>query len=97
MVFAAQNPCKELTFPGCLLLQEASMEQAFWMVPAIDSWAVTQPGNHSGLHKRVPVREPRASCSGACGRDVSHKPSAGLHWGCSRLRGRWGVCVFEGV
>lgn len=41
VVVAEQNQCKELTLPACLLLQETSGEQAFLVVQAIDSRAVT--------------------------------------------------------
>lgn len=58
VVVAEQNQCKELTLPGCLLLQETSGEQTFLVVQATDSRAVTQLHNHSTLHKGVHIREP---------------------------------------
>lgn len=63
-----QNQCKGLTFPGCLLLQETSVEQAFLVVQATDNCAVTQLHNHSTLHKGVHFREPRVSFSDVCGK-----------------------------
>lgn len=73
------------------------MEQALLVVQAIDSCAATQLHNHSAPHKGVRIREPRARFSDVCRRDVSHRPSAGLHWGCSTLVKLGYVSLFEGV
>lgn len=69
------------------------MEQGLLVVQAIDNRAVTQLHNHSALHKGVHIREPRARVSDVCRRDVSHRPSAGLHWGMFSFS-EVGVCVY---
>lgn len=71
------------------------MEQALLVVQAIDNRAATQLHNHSAPYKGVRIREPRARSSDVCRRDVSHRPSAGLHWGCSTLVKLGYVCMFE--